>query len=215
MKKFEIEVIVFDFDGVLAESVDVKGEAFYKLYEHEGEDIARKVLDHHLANGGVSRYDKIRHYESEFLDRTVSEAQVMEIAQRFSDLVEEQVVAARWVNGAKEFLDEYHSQVPLYVASATPQEELDRIVSKRGMAKYFKGVFGSPARKADHLIALARTYDPKKMLMIGDTISDYKAAQAAGTLFLGREIDGKNEPFPPGTVLVPDMAPLKDFIALR
>ena len=42
-----IETILWDFDGVIAESVDVKGEAFREMYLKYGVDIADKVLDHH------------------------------------------------------------------------------------------------------------------------------------------------------------------------
>ena len=53
-----IKAIIFDFDGVIAESVNVKTEAFASLYEPYGKDVVNKVEQHHLANGGVSRFEK-------------------------------------------------------------------------------------------------------------------------------------------------------------
>ena len=55
-----IHAIVFDFDGVLAESIDVKTRAYALLFRDEGEEVVRKVIDFHLKNGGVSRFKKIR-----------------------------------------------------------------------------------------------------------------------------------------------------------
>ena len=69
MEKISVDAIVFDFDGVLVESVHVKGEAFYQLYEGQGQEIQEKVLAHHLAHGGVSRFDKIKHYIQGPLDK--------------------------------------------------------------------------------------------------------------------------------------------------
>ena len=36
--------IIFDFDGVLAESVHIKTHAFYLLYKQFGKEIAEKVV---------------------------------------------------------------------------------------------------------------------------------------------------------------------------
>ena len=52
----------FDFDGVLADSVEVKTLAFAKLFEEFGAGIQEKVVAHHRNHGGMSRYDKFRHY---------------------------------------------------------------------------------------------------------------------------------------------------------
>ena len=46
MKK--IKSIVFDFDGVIKESVDIKTKAFAKLYSKFGEKVLNNVLKHHL-----------------------------------------------------------------------------------------------------------------------------------------------------------------------
>mgnify|MGYP006077874289 FL=1 len=52
----KIKAIIFDYDGVIAESVNVKTEAFAELYKPYGTDIVQKVIKHHEANGGVSRF---------------------------------------------------------------------------------------------------------------------------------------------------------------
>ena len=54
--KNKIKAIIFDFDGVIVESLDIKTGAFKKLYEVFSEEIATKVVNHHLINGGISRY---------------------------------------------------------------------------------------------------------------------------------------------------------------
>ena len=61
-----VNAIIFDFDGVVLESLNVKTNAFKKLYEPYGSDISKKVVEHHLENGGVSRFDKIKFYHNIF-----------------------------------------------------------------------------------------------------------------------------------------------------
>ena len=53
------EYIFWDFDGVIKESLEVKSNAFFKLFEKFGHDIASKVRNHHEDNvnylGGSGR----------------------------------------------------------------------------------------------------------------------------------------------------------------
>ncbi len=54
------QVVFFDFDGVILDSVDVKTKAFAKMFRHYGPEVEQVVVDYHLANGGVSQVQKIR-----------------------------------------------------------------------------------------------------------------------------------------------------------
>jgi len=45
----------WDFDGVIKESVEVKTQAYFSLFELFGPGVASKVRKHHIANGGMSR----------------------------------------------------------------------------------------------------------------------------------------------------------------
>ena len=208
------QAIVFDFDGVLVESVDVKGDAFVALYEADGPAVQAKVRAYHDAHGGVSRFEKIKLFEEEYCGRAADEARVNALADRFSEIVERRVVDADAVAGALEFLRDYEGAAPLYVASATPQDELRRIVSKRGMDGFFNGVYGSP-RKKDALLAdiiAEHGYDAACVLMVGDAITDYKAAMTCGTAFLGRVPPGHESPFPAGTRVVADLRGFADHL---
>ena len=182
------DAIVFDFDGVLVESVDVKTRAFAALYAEYGADIERQVVAHHLAHSGISRYVKFRHYHEDLLGLGYNESIGRDLSDRFSRLVVDAVVAAPYVEGAREFLDAYHRRLPLFVASGTPEEELREIVSRRGMQDYFRAVCGSPATKAEILRNIGRTSGlaPERLLMVGDAAADFEGAHEAGTAFIGR-----------------------------
>ena len=72
MKK--IEAIFLDFDGVILESVEVKGWAFGKLFEDHPEHVDKIVAFHH-ANGGMSRFDKFRYIYKKMLKEPLPEKQ--------------------------------------------------------------------------------------------------------------------------------------------
>lgn len=206
------DVIIFDFDGVILESVGLKGSAFAELYKDHGPDIQKKVLDYHLEYGGVSRFVKIRHYEENFLGRSVTDVDVESIAQRFSAIVEDKVAKCSWVEGAEEFLKNNYKTIPLFVASATPTEELRRIVDSRGMNQYFKGVYGSPGSKGENIKAILQNGNFKNAVMIGDTISDYKGAQENSIRFIGRVARGDKNPFPDEIAVLENLERLQDHV---
>ena len=209
MKKIDtdsLQAILFDFDGVLCECMDVKTEAFAELFRLYGEDIEKKVVKHHIENGGISRYKKIRYYYEEFLKKQISEEEVNKIAEVFSKLVVKKVIESELVKGTKEFLEKYYKKIDLYIVSGTPQEELEYIVDKKNMRKYFKGVYGSPITKPEHFNRLIseNSYDIKKTIYIGDSLSDMKNAQEAKIPFLGRITDANKGYFPKNILTIKD-----------
>lgn len=205
--------MVFDFDGVLFESVDVKTRAFAALYSGYGSGIVAKVVAYHLEHGGISRFVKFRHFHREFLGKPLSAAEEAKLGAQFSELVEDAVVRAHWIVGAREFLETWHGRLPLFVASGTPDEELKRIVGRRGMARYFAGVRGSPATKGEIISGFVAGHglDRHRVLMVGDAGSDLQGALTAGVSFLGIS-SAPNPSFPATVPVLPDLARLADFL---
>ena len=200
-----VDAVIFDFDGVLVESVEIKTEAFRQLFQPFGEEVTARVVEHHNNNAGVSRFEKIRLYYRDYIGRPLDEAGVADLAEEFGALVEELVVAAAPVAGAGELLDDLlNAGIPAFVASATPEEELKRIIERRGMTGYFRGIFGSPTTKIEAATRVVRSFDldPRRVVFIGDALADFNAARATGCRFLGRVPPGAVSLFPQGTAIV-------------
>lgn len=206
--------IVFDFDGVLVESVDVKTRAFVELYRPYGEVVMRAVAAYHLEHGGVSRHEKFRHFHRTLLGQTLSKDEEDRLAARFSCLVEDAVVEAPWVAGAREFIEAHYREIPLHVASATPTDELLRIMSRRSMRDYFHLVAGAPQRKGSVLqqVIAAGGHFPGRVLMIGDALTDFDGAREARAAFLGRVAKAARNPFPDSVPVVEDLWQLSVFL---
>lgn len=208
------DAIIFDFDGVLVDSVDIKTEAFAELYRPHGEEVARQVAAYQRAHGGMTRHAKIRHFGTTLLGRTPTDAEVDALAARMGALVEEKVIACPMIAGARDFLARHHARVRLFVASATPEPELRRIVEGRGLGAYFQGVHGSPAPKVRVVAAIVRgaALDPSRTVMVGDAEEDRGAAEASGVPFIGVLPPGQRSPFPPGVPTIPDLRSLEQAI---
>ena len=121
--------IIFDFDGVISESVNVKAEAFANMYEQFGDEVVKNVVSHHLSHGGISRYEKFRLYHKEFLGIELTKMKTQELADKFSKLVVQKVIDAPYVPGALEFIQNNYKNYDLFISSGTPENEIIDISS--------------------------------------------------------------------------------------
>ena len=188
-----IKVIFFDFDGVIAESVDIKTQAFAKLFEKERIDAVKQFIDYHLDNAGVSRYEKFKYMYKEILRKELSDTTFIQLCNNFAKLVVESVVNAPYVRGAKEFLGEHSKKYKCFVVSATPQDEIRDIVKQKGLQSSFVTVYGAPNKKTDMVRKIITESDinPSEALYVGDAISDYDAAKNNGVNFIARARRGE------------------------
>jgi len=190
-----IEAVVFDFDGVILESADIKTVAFRRLFEDDYPDLTGRIVAYHLEHEGISRYDKFRYIYAEMIGEPLSSEAERELGRRFSEIVLEEILQAPYVPGAVEFLEGHHAVMPLFVASGTPQEELHLIAEQRDVAKYFREMHGTPQTKADIINDILERYGltPKEAVLVGDAHSDVRAARETGINFVGREIPGEEK----------------------
>ena len=191
-----IKAVIFDFDGVIVESVDIKTKAFANLFRPEGKDVAGKVVAYHVRHGGTSRFEKFKYIYRKILKRRLTPATFSILCNRFSALVTDAGVEAPFVKGADEFLNKNLNKYRFFVASATPQNEIDVIVRRRRMGRYFKKVFGSPMTKTDIVktILSRERLLPSEVVFVGDALSDYRAARATKVHFIAR-IEGEGKMF--------------------
>lgn len=184
-----IKTIVLDFDGVILESVDVKTQAYRKLFSKYTTDI-EPVIEYHLKNNGLSRFIKFEHIWENFIQQKYDTKTEKLLAQEFSDIVVTEVISCPFVDGAIEFLKEFSKNVPLYVASAVPKAELEVIINAKSIGDYFAGIYGfPPVTKTQAMVEVMhkRCILPQEIIFIGDSIQDMKAAIEVGVYFIGRK----------------------------
>lgn len=195
----------------------IKIAAFRGLYEAHGEEVVSRVLAHHTEHGGISRVVKIRDCHRMFLGVDLSDAQVHELAGRYAALVEDAVAECDAVPGAMELLQANNGARRFFVVSGTPEDELRRITDRRGITGHFDAVYGSPRGKEEIVEdVLGRLgAGPSEALFVGDTMTDYRAAEATGLDFVGRVEPTRGSPFPDQVRTVADMWGLAAIIDPR
>lgn len=180
--------IIFDFDGVLVESNEIRFNGFRKLFKGYPQEQVEKLVNYAKANGGVSRYKKIAYFFSEIRQEPIPKESVNEWADQFSKLVEQDIVEAQPVEGSLEFLEKYGDHFGFSIVSGSDQTELRRICEKRKIDHFFKSILGSPTEKKDNIAALLSdlNWSHKESLYVGDSNNDLEAAKVNNLEFIGR-----------------------------
>ena len=186
-----IKNIFFDFDGVIAESVRAKTDAFEEMYLPYGKDIAARVVEYHELNGGVSRYEKFKYFHKEFLNEVINKEKVDELAIQFSNIVLDKVINSDEVPGANYFIKKYHSTFNFWIITGTPTTEIELIIEKRDLTDFFIGLHGSPKSKRYWTEYLIKKHKLKRneIIFLGDATTDMDAADFSKTHFALREND--------------------------
>jgi len=179
--------IIWDFDGVIKDSVDIKGNVFQKLFSDQGKKIKNKILEHHKTNGGISRFDKLKIY-LDWSSHRNSHENISIYASKFSYLVTKEVINSNYIDGAKDYLEKNFKRQNFYLVSATPQEEIVEITKKLEIFYFFIKVFGSPLTKEDSFKSIldSSKHKNKDFIAIGDSLSEYNAANKNNLDFILR-----------------------------
>ena len=169
------ESIIFDFDGVIIESNHVKDKAFYSIFLRYGKEIALYSKKYHLSNRGVSRFEKVKHVIDKF---SLPISDYKYLLEDFSNHVFAGVCSSPLVDGVDNFLEKNFNRYNMYIISATPTDDLLRILDKINISQYFIECYGSPKNKIFWINYLIenKKISIEKSIFIGDASSDKKSA---------------------------------------
>lgn len=175
------DAVIFDFDGTLVASAPAKRQAFFDVFPKAAAPAVAAVL--------AEDPDGSRH---RVIPRMIERARALGVAlpdaeyvTRYGEVSERAVAAAPELPGATAMLRRLSATIELHVCSNTPAETVRRHVAARGWNPYLASVEGYPTAKDARIAALisARRFDPARVAMVGDGISDEAAAQANACAF--------------------------------
>jgi len=214
-----IRCLVFDFDGVLVDTNEVKRDAFYRIFQGFGEAGRRWVSDTLELDVDSDRFRIIQLV----IDQAVSEGAIDRAVDRdslvrkygveYNDICEEYATNCPEIAGAEAGIATLSLKYPLYINSATPEEPLRRIVANRGWSEWFKAILGRPGTKLEHLIEVMEreAIAPEQLAFVGDGKRDMEAARTVGCQFVGIR-NAFNDFETTGLTMLGDMRPILETV---
>lgn len=168
-------IIIFDFDGVLADTF----ELFYLLIRDSMEKIGiplsksgyRELFKDNVHAGFKKLIANTKRYES---FRTIRKKNYNKYYKKYKP---------RLFEGVKELLEELSGNYTLAIASSGKKHNIVGLLKKGGVYKHFNLILATEDHtKADMIKEIIKKHkaDPKKTTMITDTAGDVKIAKKLG-----------------------------------
>ncbi len=186
--QLESQVIFFDFDGVILDSMDIREYGYRNIFCNHDSKLVQKLIDFHYKNGGISRFYKIRYFHESILKTKISEDEVNSLAESMSNCMRSQLNDKnRLIDDSMNFIKKNYQKLDIHVVSGSEKEELHWLCEQLEIKKYFKSLEGSPTPKTDLVENIIKKwkYKPENCVLIGDSINDYDAAESSGIKFYG------------------------------
>lgn len=183
-----IRNILFDFDGVILDSMPIRDSGFEKIFEKFDKGIVGKLLDYNNENGGLSRYVKIKYFFNKLLNKEISEEEINRYAENFSTLMREKLRDKKYlISETFEFIKDNFDKYNLHIVSGSDEEELQYLCKVLKINEYFLSINGSPKHKNELVrnVLIENKYSAKETVLIGDSVNDYNAAMENGITFYG------------------------------
>ena len=191
-----LQAIVFDFDGVIANSEPLHLLAFQQALAEDGVELS--ATDYYSRYLG---YDDVGMFEALGRDRGMSlqSAQVAELVARKGDRMQDLMRSGSVLfPGALEFIREAAAAVPIAIASGALRHEIDEIIDAAGVADLFATIVAagdtseSKPSPAPYRLAFeqlrertGRALDPRRSVAIEDSRWGLESARGAGLRLVG------------------------------
>jgi beta-phosphoglucomutase len=191
LNKAMLKAIIFDCDGVIADTEPIHMATFQRVLVEEGITLGQEqYFREYLGLDDRACFTKAfaERGDSLPLDR------LNELIKRKADYVEAEMRSGlKLLPGAAEFIQEAGARYPLAVASGALRREIDLVLKSGRLQDCFRAIVSSedvarskpdpaPFIRALHLLnlSLIGRIEPRECLVIEDSIHGIEAAQRAG-----------------------------------
>ena len=160
------------------------GEAANAWGDHHDPDLsenglyqAQKLVNHHLENGGISRYEKIKFFQKNILKNTNIKL-YQELVDNYGKILKEKLIKAEISKGVFK-IKQFFPNSKITVVSGSDQNELRWLFKEKRIDHLFNnGIFGSPKNKIEILEEIFSEFKgQEKSIFIGDSKYDFEVSK--------------------------------------
>ncbi|MBO21028.1 MAG: HAD family hydrolase [Rhodospirillaceae bacterium] len=174
-------VVLFDCDGVILDSNDVKTDGFRQAVDSYANPVVDAFLEYHRQNGGLSRYEKFEYFFRDLVGLSDYRAKMEEALERFAYSTKNALLDCPLIPGVTDLLKQLNAAgVPCFVVSGSDQHELRDVLRERRLDRHFRDILGSPASKLANVKAVLgglAGLPVSGAVMFGDAIIDMETAE--------------------------------------
>ena len=121
--------VIFDCDGVILDSNEIKTKAFKKTLRRELAHHVEDFINFHKLNGGISRYDKFNYFFSQIKKENIDQLTLNNYLNEFSKILKKELISCNLVPGVTRVLEYlYLNNINCIVISGGDQIELNYIL---------------------------------------------------------------------------------------
>ena len=183
-----ISNILWDFDGVITDSLAIRDYGFREIFcSFDNEDI-KKLIKYHNLNGGLSRFHKINYFFNTILKQEISKNEIWQYADKFTQIMRQSLSDKKYlINDTVNFIKNNYKKYNFHIVSGSEHNELNFLCQKLDLSQYFISINGSPTPKNQLIKNLLESYNYNinQTILIGDSINDYEAASVNKIDFYG------------------------------
>lgn len=172
-------LIIFDFDGVLADSKD----AYAAQMKETIESISRKTFSKEIFSERVGNTDQKDDFR--FFLETEDKSVIIEAVKKYEELTPKYEHLRTLYPGIREIVESLHNTHYTGIVSRKPQYRMDYWLNFFNIHDYFDYSIGTVENTKSHAIRrimIHYGFSKERTLMIGDTEFDIQGAKEAGVI---------------------------------
>lgn len=176
---------LFDCDGVILQSNEIKSQTMYQVALHfSDEKTALLFQQYHQDNAGFTRFKKFKYLFEVLLNRKSFEEDYQQALVMFSQMCMDKLIDFPLTKDTEKFLLQITDGSPKYIISAASEEDLQHILSEKGLDHLFTGIYGGPRTKTEIFSDVLACHPNLKPIFFGDAKADYLVAEKYNVNFV-------------------------------
>ena len=174
------DLLLFDFDGVLFDTNQLKTKAFALALSDYPESKVSQLVQYHKDNGGISRQLKMQYFFEQIMQLPDSGDEQEQAVERFTEHCQALLPTASLLPGAADFLRTAKSiGVPLAICSGGNTDEIRKLLKRESLESLFIEIWGNEQSKIEHAERHVKPHF-HHVCFFGDSQYDMEVAEQFG-----------------------------------
>jgi len=167
-------LIIFDYDGVLADTLDD--------LIHFGQEACDQLGVKHVVTQADLSNLEVMSFATYGRACEVPEPLIDDFVKISLNLFAEKKSPPAIFDGMSEVIQHFSSQHKLAIVTTNSSQNVKLFLAQHGLSEFFHAVYGvdTPGSKAQKISLARERFGEKSVFMIGDALSDVRAAKEAG-----------------------------------